>query len=185
MTKLRIESVKIVREVDNDPDLSWLGEYSNHDEGYAIDRQERGDAGPGEYRYWNPGPNHVPHDPANWSHVKGEELAKVIAEHGSIAAADAAYVEADYQRCEAYNRGAWCMMGVYAVAEVIVSGTVQRVQSGGLWGIESDSDPSYFAEVAQDELASLRDILAEMGCSKAQLDKALPRKVEAGDIVDR
>ncbi len=184
MSKIRIESVKICRAVDESPDLSWLGEYSGHDEGHAIDRQERGDAGRGEYRYWNPGPNHCPHNPADWAHVDGAELSKVIAEHGSIEAADAAYVESDYKRCEAYNSGDWCMMGVWAQAEVIVNGTVQRIRSGGLWGIESDSDAAYFRTVAHDELCSLRDTLAELGASKKALADAF-HGIEDSEFVDR
>lgn len=60
-------------------------------------------------------------------------------------------------------------------------GTVQRIRSPGLWGIESDSDKSYFQEVATEQLAELRGILAEMGFTAKQLDAAFksPQTIEA------
>jgi hypothetical protein len=153
----RIESVKVRREVDADPDLSYLGEYSNHASDNSIDRVERGDAGRGEYRYFTP--------------------AMTGAQTGNPDSP-----EHDYQRAEAYNRGAWCMVGVWAEAEVIVSGTVQRIRSGGLWGIESDSDASYFEEVAREQLAELADILAEfIGLSRSAIKRAFPKQVEFSD----
>ena len=139
--KNRIESIKLVREVDNDPDLSYLGEYSNDECATSIDRQERGDMGRHEYRYFTPA-------------MTGDETGNPESP------------EQDYQRMESYNRGGWCCKGVRAVAEVIVNGTIQHIQSGGLWGIESDSERSYFEEVAAEQLAELADILTELGFSK-------------------
>lgn len=136
----RIESVKVRHMVDDNPDTSYLGEYSSHDADDAIDREERGDMNRGEYRYFIP--------------------------------ANPEYGEQDYDRMESLNRGEWCYLGIRAEAEVIVNGTVQRITSGGLWGIESDSDKEYFAEVATEQLAELRGILAEMGFSERQLNAA-------------
>lgn len=76
------------------------------------------------------------------------------------------------ERLEAYNRGDWEMVGVDAVAEVVIGGVIQTIQSGGLWGIETDSDESYFTEVANEELASLAGILAEIGCSDDDIREA-------------
>jgi hypothetical protein len=140
--------------------LSYLGEYSNDSSSpLVIDRKERGEQGRGEFRYFTPA-------------MSGDETGNPDSP------------EQDYKRCEAYNRGEWCMMGVWAEAELIVGGTVQRVKSSGLWGIESDSEPAHFRTIASEELSSLRAILAEMGCSKRALTDAF-HDVESGEFVDR
>ncbi len=73
-------------------------------------------------------------------------------------------------------RGDCGYVGIRVDAEVqFGSDVVQRVTSGGLWGIESDSDKSYFEEVEGDELAALRTILGEMGFSKRAIATACKR----------
>ena len=53
--KNKIESVRIEKIPDTDPDTSYLGDYSNSPKNpYSIDRQERGDMGRNELRYFNP-----------------------------------------------------------------------------------------------------------------------------------
>lgn len=146
----RINSVTINRMVDDNPDTSYLGEYSNlSDSGDAIDRKERGDMLRNEYRYFNP--------------------------------TNPEYVEQDYERMESLNRGGWCYLGIQAQAEVIVNGTIQRITSGGLWGIESDSGSDYFEEVAAEQCEELRDTLAELGFTKRQIDAAFKARETVED----
>lgn len=92
------------------------------------------------------------------------------------------YAEQDYNRMQAYNRGVWCFMGIRAEAEVMPNthsdgngkwhGVWHKITSGGLWGIESDSDAEYIAEVEQQELASLKDELRAFGFSTRAISKA-------------
>jgi len=66
----------------------------------------------------------------------------------------------DAERIELYNRGDWDFVGVYA--KVVFEGDDgwrMEVRSHGLWGIESDSDDAYFAEVAAEEAEQLVDDL--------------------------
>ena len=66
----------------------------------------------------------------------------------------------DAERIELYNRGDWDFVGVYA--KVVFEGDDgwrMEVRSPGLWGIESDSDDAYFAEVAAEEAEQLVDDL--------------------------
>lgn len=133
---MRVDSIRIRWKVDESPDLSYLGEYSNKAEAVHIDRQERGDMGRGEYRYFNAG------------------------------CGDPEYIEQDYKRMEAYQRGDWCCMGCIAEATVSYpthggSRRLERLSSGGLWGIESDSDAKYIAEVEQEQIAELREHLEQ------------------------
>jgi hypothetical protein len=75
------------------------------------------------------------------------------------------WVERDQQRLADYGR-TWWMVGIIAKAEILIpkktvppTYQIQKLQSGGLWGIESDSDKSYFKEFADDELADLSENL--------------------------
>lgn len=125
------------------------------------------------YRFFRPGPNHWPHNPANWAHVTPEDRAKVVAEFGSIEEADKAYALRDYERMESLVAGSWWYICIRAEASIRVSDVPQTISSGGLCGIESDSDRSYLDEVASEELAQLRAQLRALGFSKRAVDVAL------------
>ena len=71
----------------------------------------------------------------------------------------------DRKRYESYGK-TWDMVGIWVEAECVVQGTIQRVRSGGLWGIESDSGKQYFREVAKAEYDQLITILKTMGAKK-------------------
>ena len=62
-------------------------------------------------------------------------------------------------------------VGIRAEARVKLSDSdlTQRISSGGLWGIESDSDKAYFAEVTGDELSALTAELKRMGFTARQI----------------
>ena len=83
---------------------------------------------------------------------------------------------------ERLNRGDWCYLGIRAEAEIIGNeqkdgpnkwhGVVQTISSGGLWGIESDSDRSYLEEVQEEELSNLKTELRALGFSKRAISTA-------------
>lgn len=125
-----------------------------------CDCGERGDMGRHEYRYFNPSDNYKGETPENTRK----------------------YVRQDYERMESLNRGDWCFIGIRADAEVDLPGgrlarISQQITSGGLWGIESDSDQSYIESVEQEELSSLRSQLEAIGFSKRAISAAF-RNVE-------
>jgi len=152
----RIASIRLVREFDNDPDLSFLGEYSDSrdaSDGKSFDREELGDWSRGEYHFFT-------------AAMSGDESGNPDSPRQ------------DYERCESYNRGVWHMIGIRAEAEIQTSAdgrhwSIQRVGSPGLWGIESDSDESYLQSVESDELAALAEILAELGFSRRSIRAAV------------
>lgn len=156
MTTLREVKINVV--VDDNPDLSYLGEYGKAYKPGAIDREEQGDYEPGQFQYFYPSSNHYPHNPKNWEHVTKADRGKVIKKYGSLRAADEAYTLQDYRRMETFG-DSWHCVGIYAVATVLMGDTLQEIRSGGLWGIESDSGLSDLREVAQDELNELRETL--------------------------
>jgi hypothetical protein len=109
-----------------------------------------------EYRYFNP----------NWENYKGESDTDIRK-----------YCEQDFTRMERLNAGEWCFIGIRAEAEHSVGTSragylAQDITSGGLWGIESDSDESYFAEVEAEELADLHKQLEGIGFSKRAIAAA-------------
>lgn len=87
------------------------------------------------------------------------------------------YTRQDYERMESAVRGDWCMLGCVAEAEIAVpSGrslaTVQRITSGGLWGIESDCAQGDKEETETEQLADLKAQLRELGFSTRALSGA-------------
>ena len=80
---------------------------------------------------------------------------------------DASYLEQDEweDRLAAYRAGDFYFVGVYAEARIRFAtpqgGWTQGsyVRTPGLWGIESDSDQSYIAEVGKEEQAELAEML--------------------------
>jgi hypothetical protein len=58
------------------------------------------------------------------------------------------YAEENQKRIDAWKRDEWHYVGVFAEAWKC---GVKLATSAGLWGIEDDSEKSYFAEVSEDE----------------------------------
>lgn len=185
-TKLKIESVRIEKVADTNPDTSWLGSFTdkaipecfirNGEHAGKLVKDVPADELPDkgrEFRFFLPGPNHVPHDPKSWAHVADATKAACIAKHGSLEAQDLDYARQDWQRMEALARDDWYFVGIIAKA-VITSfhGIEQTIRSGGVWGVESDCGQNNMQELADNELASLREELLALGFKKRQIDYA-------------
>ena len=149
----RILSVTVKRMIDADGDTSWMGEYSNTPKtDYAIDRQELGDQGRNEFRYFN-GPVE------NYKGESPENIRK--------------YIRQDYDRMQALQRGDFYFLGIRAEAQIQTdSGIIQRITSGGLWQIESDSDDGYLETVQTEELGELKKELLSFGFSRRAIATA-------------
>ena len=113
--------------------------------------------------------------PARKSPIKLETV-RVVVEHDPDP--DISYLEQDEfdERLKAYQDGEFAFVGVRAEADVVIGGVVQTLTSGGLWGIESDSDREYIEEVAGEEYSELRKILTEVGVPTAQLPLEIERE---------
>lgn len=166
---MKIESIKIVHEYDDNPDLSWLGKFSDKWAPGAIDRKRFGNWEPREMRYFIPC-NHWPHNPKNWDHVSEEDLKNVIAKHRTLKKADWTYALEDMRRLETFG-DRWVTIGIYAKAMIVIRNVYQTIQSGVLWGIESDSDESYIDSIEVEVLADLIAILAELGFTQEEIDQ--------------
>ena len=158
-SKPKILKVWVERIVDENPDTSTLGEFTDQVSDWAIVRDgehsgefvknlpedaelpERGR----EYRFFKP-------------YACGEpEGSEYYQKYG----------KQDWERAEELNRGGWCYVGVAAHLEYgIPTGdhiTTQRLNSAGLWGIESDSDKEYFTDIASQELDLLKEQAEAIG----------------------
>lgn len=80
--------------------------------------------------------------------------------------ADPDYAVQNAERLAAYRAGAWRCIGIKARATFLIglgeAAIIQAIESPGLWGIESDSDPAYLDEVFQEEVRTLRHMLAQL-----------------------
>lgn len=81
------------------------------------------------------------------------------------------------ERQRTLEQGLWGFVGIVAVATVSIrpatqSHDTEEIHSGGLWGIESDSDTSYFDEIGADELSELVGTLLAEGFTAAEIDAA-------------
>jgi hypothetical protein len=74
-------------------------------------------------------------------------------------------------RLEEFQRGGFNFVAVRAAVDLRIPhgmGYIRhRIESPGLWGIESDSGEDYLDSVFQEESATLADMLAELGVKVA------------------
>lgn len=115
-----------------------------------------------ELRYFNPSFNYV----NSKDELIDDNTAKEVRK----------YVLQDYERMERLNAGDWYYIGVIAQAHVATPDTFgyteQVIRSGGIWGIESDSDRSYLQAEEEEQLSELRGILKDFGFSTRQISAA-------------
>ena len=143
---IRLNKIVIVHETDINPDMSVLGRYSEEPgpDDRTIDREAIGHMGPHEFRYFV-------------AAMSGKETGNPDS------------VEQDYRRVEALNNGEWYSMGIWAQAEVsYADGTrgircIERLRSGGLWGIASDDDSGTITEAENEQLDELYSHLEVFG----------------------
>lgn len=124
---------EMVKEMDEYPDLSYLGEFSDTPEENAIDHRARS----GErnaLRYFNPATEYgeldyermMAYKMGHWYmvHVAAKVTVKIPFGDGYI---------------------------------------LHTVESPGLWGVESDSDDDYVHEIFKEESRTLEQMLTKMG----------------------
>lgn len=120
-----------------------------------------------------------------WEMASGwsEDARKGNAFFTSLNARTAEEARQDYDRMVDYQKGDWWYIGIRATARIETSHDgqtwlVNRVSSGGLWGIESDAGEEYFQEVRGEELAELAGVLEALGFEKDAITAAVAKAVE-------
>ena len=92
------------------------------------------------------------------------------------------WVEQDHQRLRGYG-DTWTTRGCRAEATIKLTvnpkyETIDTIQSGGLWGIESDSTPEYHKEVEAEELECLRLALENRGIDTSKFNHLVTQSEE-------
>jgi len=165
-----ITYLETVRNLGEPPEnIYWASADESQDLLVALQREleecdcgECGDMGRGEFRYFNGVVE-------NYKGESPEDIRK--------------YVLQDYARMASLQRCDWGYIGIRMDAEITVStrdrtgeangSIMQTITSGGLWGIESDSDDAYLTSIEGEQLAELREQLQAVGFSKRAISAAV------------
>ena len=179
----KIFGIKIEHITDTDADTSHLGEYTDTLETGVIVRRDNEfyEKLPREMDRNNDGTFAGKGDFKDPLPEMGREFRgfKPYAGGEKIETKDYyKYGMQDYEKMEGLNNGNWCYIGIRASAKVGVSlnggqdFVCEDITSAGLCGIESDSDKSYFAEVEDEELGELKDLLSAYGFGRSVIARA-------------
>ena len=148
----QILKIKVVREIDEFPDTSWLGTYVSKWVPGAIDRSRFSHMwGQGQYPYFLPA--------TDWWNLKGAEKREAWK-----------HALEDMERLETLGK-TWDLIGIYAEAKIAIDSILETISSGGLWGIDSTNDEDYLEMIEAEELATLAVILKELGFTEAEIAK--------------
>lgn len=186
--KRKIFSVKVRRDIDESPDTFYIGKYTDIVDDWNIDRRS------GKYiidlikpvadcEDCEDGQQCSEHQ---WDcPSRGREFRFFTPySAGEIPGTKEfrQYGLQDFKRMEELCNG-WCFIGIRVVAEVGISEDgkewkLETLSSGGVWGIESDSDASYFKEIITEESAQLKIELKAFGFSSRMIAKAFDEMEE-------
>ena len=147
--KKKINKIIINYIPDNDADLDWLGKFSQEPGKFAV----KHDGGSRSYPFFNA------------ENVENMKQAKE-----------------NYKRMMEFENGIVSMYGVKATAEIYTSNDgkawlINKVSSGGLWGIESDNEEKYLKEIEVEQLDELKDVLLALGFTAKEFATA-PRETD-------
>jgi predicted Fe-S protein YdhL (DUF1289 family) len=153
----KINSITIETEIDEWPDISYLGEVRQ--------RKETGNEIPTrpddiKNTEWFKPCNHLPHDIYNWRHASDEEQEKVIKQYGSLRKADIAYAYQDLKRLENFYASQWWMEVITIRASIAVSDDGEHWAFDeivvSLGGIESDGSKEYKEQIKNDLISEMK-----------------------------
>jgi hypothetical protein len=69
-----------------------------------------------------------------------------------------------------FEKGNKSMLEIWVEASVRTpSGTIQKIRSAGLWGVDSSSDSGYIEEIIDEQVSELNNDLQAFGLSKTEL----------------
>lgn len=192
--KGKILRVRILNMIDPDPDTSMLGEYSDIRDGMVVatgefvadvdrrldilDRLRYADI-PALETAWKARFDKlsIEWEDLNMIHRMCRRYRFLIPYAGGEPPGSKEYREyarADFKRLEEYVEGKWWYTGIRAEADIVLPGRliVQTILSGDIYGIESDGDEAYKAEIKHEQLSILRQELQAVGFSQQQISEA-------------
>lgn len=160
----KINFIKVIREYDDNPDTSYLGEYGDKIKPGCIIVES------GKF-IEDVSDNEIPEKGREYRFFYPMEIGEKI---GSKKYRE--YSLQNFKRIERLNSGDWNYISISAEARVLTSydGTnwlINTLSSGGLYGIESDSDEDYLKTIEDEETDSLKDVLKEYGFSDEEISQ--------------
>lgn len=173
-----IEKIRVRGIPDENPDTSWLGEYTDDlDEGVIIrDYGEFYEKIPTEMERDVDGRFLCKANPE--LPTRGREFRGFKPYAGGEKIGTKEYYKygmQDYKRMEGLNNGDWQFIGIQAEAEISypIDGGSRRLEqftSGGLWGIESDSG-DYLEKITKEQLEDLKTHLEQFNVDTSNWDE--------------
>lgn len=147
----KIQKIVIHYTPDYDADTSWLGTFDDKAlSALAINYHEKSGESSRTFEWFNP-------QPGTCETIKHAEDA--------------------YNRMITLNEGRWCFMSIKAVAHIATSldgksWINNTIESGGVYGIESDSDKASTDEISCDQQNDILATLHELGFSVDEIEAA-------------
>jgi hypothetical protein len=141
--------IEVQRIADYDGDYDWLGEFCSYDSKHTPQNENQKlvhrDSGLvlDHYGIWRDKRGRIAPEPETRQHSREYQFTFHNNGHEKIA-----YALQDNKRLEDLERGYWCFLGVRAV----VTFAGRTIGEASVWGVESDSGESYFAEIERDEI---------------------------------
>ena len=125
-------------EYDPNPDLSYLGTYTDNADAPGAIAWDR--VGWDEYTHFIPQITEDEHFTGLRAMMRGSKHVYSVKRARELARS---YVQQDYERMEAYNNDQWSMLGCIVTFKV----NSITISESSLWGIESDTDKSELSSI--------------------------------------
>ena len=164
MKKFKIESIVIEHKLDDNPDTSFIGEYtSDLDDGVLV-------------RQYDKFYEDLTEEEKDQINTRNREYTGFKPCAGDEKVGTKEYKEyglQDYKRMEQLNNGDFSFMGITAYADIYFEEDgvcqFQKVTSVGIWGIESD-DKSGTEEFEKDQIENLKEQLKHLNVDMSNFD---------------
>ena len=164
MKKFKIESIVIEHKIDDNPDTSFIGEYtSDLDDGVIV-------------RQYDKFYEDLTEEEKDQINTRNREYTGFEPCAGGEKVGTKEYKEyglQDYKRMEQLNNGDFSFMGITAYADIYFEEDgvcqFQKVTSVGIWGIESD-DKSGTEEFEKDQIENLKEQLKHLNVDMSNFD---------------
>ncbi len=142
----KVEEIRICHIADDNPDLTFLGEFANLPGQFPIRHSDD----PGQFRYFNA------FNVCNEAEARQNYERMMQFCNGDIC----------MMRIKVKAKI------INSLSILIPGGTENRISSSGLWNIESDSDKKYIEEIEREKLSEMKDILTTLGFTTKQIGDA-------------
>ena len=174
---LKLGSVQIKQDCDENPDTSWIGEFTDT---FSLDAM-----------LWSTG-EFLCDMPEGWEPPNRGRECRYFKPYAGGEKPDSKdwreYAKQDWEYMRKLERGDCGFVGITAVATVLNpclgnpgSSRIHWIKSGGLWGVEAEygkENAAYRKSVAEDEIANLRVELEAFGVGLENFDELAKKALE-------